>query len=213
MPYKLKHLDPKKTAVLVIDMQNDFIEEGAAMYTPMGHAFVKPLAKFLDSCRALGMPVIYTSHAYRKDKSDMGKGALFCDPAFHGEVMVENTHGVEIYPAIAPKPGDVVITKRSYSGFFATEMDMVLKHKGIDTVVITGVCTEACCFSTARDALFNGYDVAFLSDLTGTIDFPDLGQGAYTAQQIHQTMLCVIAMTTADVMTSDQLLELAKKEK
>lgn len=208
MPYQIKHLDPKRTAVLVIDMQNDFIDPNYSMFTPMGYQFVKPLAAFLDSCRELEMSVLYTSHAYRKDRSDMGKGALFCDAAVNGSAMVEHTPGIEIYPEIAPKPGDVVVTKRCYSGFFATEMDVVLRNKGIDTVVITGVCTEACCFSTARDALFNGYNVAFLSDLTGTIDFSDLGQGAYTAQQIHQTMLAVIAMTTAQVMTSDEFLKI-----
>lgn len=212
MPYQIQHLNPKKTAVLVIDMQNDFIDPNYSMFTSMGYQFVKPLAAFLDNCRELGMSVLYTSHAYRKDQSDMGKGALFCDAAVNATAMVEHTPGIEIYPEIAPKEGDVVITKRCYSGFFATEMDLVLRKKKIDTVVITGVCTEACCFSTARDALFNGYDVAFLSDLTGTIDFPDLGQGAYTAQQIHQTMLAVIAMTTAHVMTSDELLSLSKKD-
>ena len=207
---KLSSLNPKKTAVLVIDMQNDFIEPGAELFSQMGYDFVPKMAYFLDACRKQGMTIVYTKNMLQKDGRDMGKAGEFCEAVKQGRALVEGTHGVEIFEGVAPKNGDIVIRKNRYSSFFGTRLDSILRTGGIDTVAITGVCTEACCFSTARDAGANNYDVAFLSDLTGTMDYPDLGFGAMSALQMHHAMLTNIALTTADVMTSDDFLSRMK---
>ena len=76
----------------------------------------------------------------------------------------------------------------------------------IETVVVTGVTTENCCHATARDAMFNGYRVAFISDATGTYDYPDVGFGSIPAQEVHRVTMGVLAVSTAHVMTVDELI-------
>ena len=211
MPITIKELDPKKTAVLVIDMENDFVKEGAPMYTPMGNRFVKPMAKFLDNCRAKGMMIIYTTHVHRKNGKDMGAFGQLWEPIGNATGLVDDTSGIEIYPDIAPKEDEIVIKKHRYSAFVGTDLELILRSCHIETVAITGVCTEICCLSTARDAMFNGYDVAFLSDLTGTLEYPDLGLGKVSAEEMHRVTLMNIAMTTAQVLSSDEFLNIPEK--
>lgn len=211
MPITIKNLNPKKTAVLVIDMENDFVKEGAPMYTPMGNKFVKPLSVFLDACRQQGMMIIYTTHVHRKSGVDMGAFGQLWEPIGSQTGLVDGTPGIEIYPDIAPKGDEIVIKKHRYSAFVGTDLELILRTCHIETLAITGVCTEICCFSTARDAMFNGYDVAFLSDLTGTLEYPDLGFGKIPAEEMHRITLMNIAMTTAQVMTSAEFLKIQRR--
>ena len=189
---KLSKLVGRKTAILVIDMQNDFIEPGAELFSQMGYDFTPRMASFLDECRKYGILIIYTQNMIQADRRDIGKAGEFCEALKQGRVLIEGTHGVEIFEGVAPKDGDIVLRKNRYSSFYGTRLDSILRSSGIDTIAITGVCTEACCFSTARDAGALCYDVAFLSDLTGTMDYPDLGFGPMSALQMHHAMLrCV----------------------
>ena len=84
---------------------------------------------------------------------------------------------MDIYPELAPAPGEHVIKKHRYSGFFGTDLDIILREWGVDTVIISGTTTENCCHATARDAMFRNYRVVFLSDATATYDYPDRGFG------------------------------------
>ena len=120
--------------------------------------------------------------------------------------LVDGTDGAEIFPVLAPQPGEHVIKKHRYSGFFATDLDLLLREWGIDTVVISGTTTENCCHATARDAMFRNYKVVFLSDATGTFDYPDVGQGALPAEEVHRATLTILAFSTAHVMTTDEFL-------
>ena len=86
--------------------------------------------------------------------------------------LVDGTPGVDIYPELAPAAGEHVIKKHRYSGFFGTDLDIILREWGVDTVIISGTTTENCCHATARDAMFRNYRVVFLSDATATYDYP-----------------------------------------
>ena len=198
----LSRIDPKKTAVLVIDMQNDFIEPGAPIFTEMGYEMCDRLNAFLDAFRAKGTLIIYSQNTLRADFLDIGKGKDFCE----NPVCIEGTHGFEIYPKVAPRPSDVVLRKSNYSFFQCTPLDKILRTNQIDTVIITGVVTDCCCFSTARDAGALNYNVGFISDLTGTVGYDDIGYGAFTAEQVHGCFLTTMAVTTADVMTAEDCL-------
>jgi ureidoacrylate peracid hydrolase len=118
--------------------------------------------------------------------------------------LVDGTAGVDIFKALAPAPGEHVIKKHRYSGFFGTDLDIILRQWGVKTVIISGTTTENCCHATARDALFRDYQVVFLSDTTGTFDYPDVGQGALSADQVHKATLTILAFSTADVMTAEE---------
>lgn len=97
-------IDPAKTAMIVVDMQNDFVASGAPMETPAARAMVPKLAQALKICRDAGIRVIYTAHVHRRDGCDMG---LFDDmhpPIANRDALVDGTPGVEIYPDLAPAP-------------------------------------------------------------------------------------------------------------
>jgi biuret amidohydrolase len=206
MAMQIDHLDPATTAVLVIDMQNDFVANGAPMETPMGRDLLPRLSKLLGHARTTGMTVLYTTHAHRANGCDMGPFAEIYPPIANRVGLIDDTPGIEIYPKVAPQGDEVVIKKHRYSAFFGTDLDIILRSKGIKTVVVTGVTTENCCHATARDAMFHCYKVAFISDATGTYDYPDAGFGPIPAQEVHRVTLGILAVSTAHVMTTDEMI-------
>jgi len=207
MPYQCDVIDPAKTVMIVVDMQNDFVTEGAKLRSAQAAAMVPQLADTLDTCRARGIRVIYTAHVHRADGSDMGLYDDLYAPIAERASLVDGSRGGEIFDALAPRPGEHVIKKHRYSAFFATDLDLILREWGITTVVISGTTTENCCHATARDAMFHNYKVVFLSDLTGTFDYPDVGQGAMSAADVHRATLTVLAFSTAHVMTAREFVD------
>jgi nicotinamidase-related amidase len=151
-------IDSKKTAMIVVDMQNDFVAPGAAMETPAARAVVPKLAEALKICRDAGIKVIYTAHVHRRDGSDMG---LFDDmhpPIANRAALVDGTSGLDIYPEIAPAPGEHVVKKHRYSGFYGTDLDMILREWGVDTVIISHL--TRCCSQRLRRRCFLMFSVA-----------------------------------------------------
>jgi nicotinamidase-related amidase len=196
---EVERIDPAKTAMIVVDMQNDFVAPGGGLETPAARAMVPRLVEALQICRRAGIKVIYTTHVHRRDGSDMGLFAMH-QPIANRSATVDGTWGVEIYPEVAPAAGEHVIKKHRYSGFFGTDLDIILRGWGVDTVIISGTTTENCCHATARDAMFHNYRVVFLSDATATYDYPDRGYGPMPNEQVHHATLVVLADSTAHVM-------------
>lgn len=210
MPYRFDRIDPRKTAMIVVDMQNDFVAEGALLQSRQAAQMVSKLASTLKFCREQGVRVVYTAHVHRKDGCDMGLYDDLYPPIAERAALVDGTKGVEIFPELAPAPGEHVIKKHRYSGYFATDLDLILREWGVDSVVICGTTTENCCHATARDAMFHNYKVAFLADATGTFDYPDVGQGAMSAAEVHKATLCILAFSTAHVMTVEEFKALVR---
>ena len=198
---QINEIDPARTVMIVVDMQNDFVAVGAPMETPAARAIVPRLVEALKICRDAGTRVIYTAHVHRRDGSDMG---LFDDmhPLVASRAaLVDGTPGVDIYAELAPKEGEHVIKKHRYSAFFGTDLDIILREWNIDTVIISGTTTENCCLATARDAMFRNYRVVFLSDATATYDYPDRGFGPMPNAEVHHATLVILAASTAHVMS------------
>jgi len=206
MPYQVSDITPAKCALIVVDMQNDFVAPGAPMETPAGRAMLQKLTRAIDFCRRVGARVIYTTHAHRRDGCDAGLFARLWPPIASRAGLVDGTRGIEIYDEIAPKPEEIVVKKHRYSAFYGTDLDIILRGWGVDTVVIAGVTTENCCLSTARDALFRDYKVVFLSDATATFDYPDVGQGAMSADEIHKAVMVILSVSTAHVMKVEEFI-------
>ena len=204
MPYQVDKIDPGKTVMIVVDMQNDFVAEGAMLRSAQAAAMVPKLAETLKFCREKGIHVVYTAHVHRRDGSDMGMYDDLYPPIADRKSLVDGTPGVEIYTEFSPVPGEHIIKKHRYSAFFATDLDLILREWGITTVIVSGTTTEKCCHATARDAMLNNYKVVFLSDATGTFDYPDVGQGSMSAADVHKATLTILAFSTADVMTADE---------
>ena len=216
MGFTINNIDPKKTALIVVDMQNDFIAPGAPLETRMGQEMLPTLKRVLDFSRNEGINVIYTAHVHRKDGSDLGLYGEIFPLIAERKILIDGQEGSEIYPEIAPLENELLIKKSRYNPFFGTDLDTILRNKGIENVVIAGVTTESCCFATARNAMYRGYRVAFLSDATGTNDKRDVGLGMAPAAEVHEAMLKVLGVSTCHVMTSEdffQKVDTSKNEK
>ncbi|WP_353987429.1 isochorismatase family cysteine hydrolase [Ruicaihuangia caeni] len=192
-------IDPARSAVLVIDMQRDFVEEGRAMEVPAARGAIPGIRAVCDAARSAGAPVIYTQHVLLDD-FDVSPLETAYNPKLRQLGMREGTDGVEIVDELAPMPGEVVIAKHRYDAFHNTRLDSVLRSirglNGIDTVIITGTLTEVCCESTARSAFMRDYKVAFVSDATGA-----LLEGAQKATE------AVVATFFGRVLTSAQVID------
>jgi ureidoacrylate peracid hydrolase len=202
---QVDEINPARTAMIVVDMQNDFVAPGAPIETPAARAMVPRLAEALKMCRDSAIRVIFTAHVHRRDGCDMG---LFDDlhpPIANRDALVDGTAGVDIYRDLAPVPGEHVIKKHRYSGFFGTDLDIILREWDIDTVIISGTTTENCCHATAHDAMFRNYRVVFLSDATATYDYPDRGFGGMSNADVHHATLVILAASTAHVMSMADL--------
>ena len=204
--YKIPDVAPEKTAVLVIDMIKDFVKEGFPMYFPQGGAIIPPMKAFIDTCRAKGMPVIFTTQTHRLNNADMGFYGRLMEPIGAHAICVEGGEGAEIVDELGMQDTDMLVVKHNYSAFYGTDLDLMLRSMKISNVIIVGVCTEMCCASTARDAINHGYETAFISDLTATFDYPDVGFGAHSSQDIQNAVLSILRVTTCEVMTAEDFL-------
>lgn len=206
MPYSLDTIPIEGLGVIVVDMQNDFVAEGAPFEAESGRRVMPNISRIIEAARAQGRPVIYTAATFRADGCDAGRMTDLYPVMEDGTTLRAGTRGWEIYRDIAPKSDDEIIRKRAYNAFYHTELEDILRGYGVSTVAIVGVTTENCCGDTARGAVARGFKVAFISDATGTFDYPDVGQGGLSADEVHSAMLTVLAFAVADVMDTDDFL-------
>jgi nicotinamidase-related amidase len=149
-------------ALVVIDMLVDFVRQDGALYCGPTMAEILPVvAKEISRARAADEPVVYLTDAHLPDDAEF---AMFPPHA------IRDTPGAAVVPEVAPRPGDVVVRKRRYSGFHGTDLDVTLRELKVDTIRIVGVCTNICVLYTAADARNLGYDVEIVSDGVTTFD-------------------------------------------
>jgi ureidoacrylate peracid hydrolase len=200
-------LDTKKTALIVFDMLNDFIQPGAPLENPdVRENLIPRLKKLIEACRSKGIPVIYACHGHRKDGSDAGLMAEIYASVRERRALVRGTPGVEVYEEIKPQEGDVVIEKHRYSAFYNTDLEIILRNKGVDTLIITGASTNVGCETTARDATNRDYKVIFPSDGNVARDLPDMGWGAIPKEEVQRVVLTSLAHAFARVMTIEEIM-------
>jgi nicotinamidase-related amidase len=198
-----------KTALLVIDMQRDFVEAGP-MQVPGGIALADRLGPLLATCRQSDIPIIYTVQAQRPGGIDLGPLASFA-PVAEGAVLVEGSSGCEVVPSLKPAPGDAIIQKRRFSAFFGTDLDLLLRSQGIKRLAICGLACHVCCDTTVRDAFQLGYDTILLADGVDMGDLPDQGWGTVTAAEARRVVLTIIAHRFGRVMEIGTFTKLLKE--
>jgi ureidoacrylate peracid hydrolase len=214
------NLELDRTAVLVIDMQNDFGSVGgcferAGIDISMIQAAVAPTARVLGAARRAGLPVVYLKMGFKPDLSDLGPAA---SPNYQRHVqlldvgrdvrapngtasrfLIRDTWNTDIVEALAPMAGETVIYKCRFSGFFGTNLHDVLQRRGVRSLVVTGCTTSICVEATIRDAMFRDYSCVLLKDCTGE----PIGHGL--SRSNHEASLLSIETLLGWISTSDRL--------
>ena len=183
-PYPFR-FTPARTALLIIDMQRDFLESGGfgeMLGNDIGQLrrTIAPNRRLLAAWRSAGLAVLHTREGHRPDLADLppAKKARGCgvrtigDAGPMGRILVRGEPGHDIIPELAPVPGEPVIDKPGKGAFFATDLHAILQNRGIERLVVTGVTTEVCVNTTVREANDRGYDCLVLEDCVGSY-FPE----------------------------------------
>jgi nicotinamidase-related amidase len=183
-PYEFE-FDPRTAALLVIDMQRDFVEPGG-----FGEALgndvsllrkaIPPTRRVLDAARGAKMLVIHTREGHRPDLSDLpptkkARGRLKAgigDPGPMGRILVRGEHGHDIIDELKPLPGEPLVDKPGKGAFYATDLDSILRNRGVRQLVVCGVTTEVCVNTSVREANDRGYDCLVLEDCVASY-FPE----------------------------------------
>jgi len=188
-PYEFE-FDPKTTALLIIDMQCDFVEPGG-----FGEALgndvsilrktIAPIKKVLEACRKRGMMIVHTREGHRADLTDCPPSKLergrpkrkIGDDGAMGRLLVRGEKGHDIIAELYPKPGEIVIDKPGKGAFYATDFEAILRNRGIKSLIVCGVTTEVCVNTTVREANDRGFNCVVLDDCVGSY-FPEFQKAA-----------------------------------
>jgi nicotinamidase-related amidase len=188
-PYEFE-FERRSCALVIIDMQRDFVDPGG-----FGEALgndvsllrraIAPTKKVLDAARARGMLVVHTREGHRPDLTDLPpnkklRGRLKAgigDPGPMGRILVRGEYGHDIVDELKPAPGEPVVDKPGKGAFYATDLDSLLRNRGIGQLVVCGVTTEVCVNTSVREANDRGYDCLVLEDCVGSY-FPEFQAAA-----------------------------------
>lgn len=196
-----RDLDPDQSALVVVDMQKEFLVDGAMVPVWGGPAILPRLSRLIDTFRHHDQPVIYTKHSYYNPEIDGGTTGEWWKLKKDSKFLKAGRSKTEIHPQIAPRDDEYVVTKQRYSGFHNTNLAALLRKYGVRDVVIAGAASNCCCEATAHDALFNDFHVFFLADGTGGSD-----------ERGHVATLRDIAWTYGTVLTCADVTETFEKE-
>jgi ureidoacrylate peracid hydrolase len=202
-------IDLERTALIVVDMQNDFGSEGGMFHraginiAPI-QAIVPNIAKVIDAVRMAGLPVIYIKMQFEPDLSDAGDSlapnyikhrrlnagdAVTAPDGSPSRILIRDTWNTAIVDDLTPQEGDIIVPKSRYSGFFRTDLDDRLKALGIRHLIVTGATTGICVESTVRDAVFRDYQCIVLSDCTAEPIAHDAPRSNHEASLLNVELL------------------------
>jgi nicotinamidase-related amidase len=188
-------LRKSSACLLVIDMQNEFLAKDGAVFFHYAEAIVPNVKCLIKAFRHSALPVIFTGHVHEDPAVDGGMTAQWWPDIKMGKSLIKGTKGVEIFAALRPRKHERIIWKHRYSAFYNTDLDLILRGMGVTDLVITGVLTNCCCESTARDAFFRDFRVFFLADAT-----------AASEPEFHVASLKNLAYAFAYVTTTERIL-------
>jgi nicotinamidase-related amidase len=190
-----------KLGLLIVDCQNDFVKDKSDYSCPMlDSALIERIKLLIEHCRSKNIPIVYTQHSIKSDKSNAETG----EPK-EVRACIIGTEGWKIIDVIKPDKKDFVVMKDKFDAFYGTELHDVLKKQGIGTLIMCGVNSNNCVRSTSEGAYYRGYRLILVKDCCGAIDFIE----GYSAKEINDISLNELGERTYDtqVLTLEQFKE------
>lgn len=188
----------QKSALINVDMQNVFVA-GSPISAPKGLDILKKINKLSSVLRKAGSTIIHTRHVIRQDGSNIGvMGDIM--PGVKDGFMNENQKRTKLHPGLEVQGTDIIIEKPRFGAFTNTDLDLILKIREISTVIITGIATNICCETTAREAYGLNYQVLFVSDATCTFDMEGCKE-----KTLHAATCASLAFGFAEVLDYKKL--------
>jgi nicotinamidase-related amidase len=191
-------LVPAKTALLNVDMQRCFVED-TPLASPDGPALVEKINVLIRTCRETGALIVHTRGWMARDGSNHGVMAELVPP-FLVDLYTEGTPAAELHDALDVAADDLIVNKTRYGAFHGTDLAQQLRQRGIDTVIVSGIATNICCETTAREASQHDFRVVFLSDGTATKDM-----NGVSAQDLQRATVASIGMVFAQIATISEV--------
>ena len=188
---------PERTALVNVDLQNFFVENA-----PEGKTIVERVNRLAAQCRTAGILVIHTRSVFRPDGSNIGVlGDLF--PAVREQGFLNaGTQTAALHDDLAIEPGDILLDKPRFGAFHGTDLELILRQRGIDTIIISGIDAAVCCDTTAREATVRDFRVLFLSDGTACTD-----DDVEEARRYQRAALEIIGIIFGQVLTIEEVLQ------
>ena len=193
-------LVPARTALINVDMQRCFVE-GSPLASPEGLALVERVNRLANTCRDAGALVVYTKVWMRPDGSNLGVMSELVPP-FIIDLYTQGTPSAELHDALDVRPGDVIINKPRYGAFSGTDLELILRSRRVDTVIVSGIATNICCDTTAREAAQRDFHVFFLADGTATKEM-----GGVSAHDLQRATCASLGMVFAQIATVDEVID------
>jgi ureidoacrylate peracid hydrolase len=191
---------PARTALINIDMQNCFVE-GSPISAPDGLVLQERINRLAAACRKAGILVIHTSIVLRPDGSNTGVLSEFSPPVKAG-ILNKGSESAALHHGLIVEAGDILLDKPRFGAFYGTDLELVLRSRGIDTIIISGVATNVCCETTAREAAVRDFHVFFLNDGTATADM-----GGASAAELQKATCATLGFLFAQVLTVDEMVK------
>ena len=190
---------PSNMALINVDMQNCFVEN-SPVAAPGGLEVLERINRLIAACRDAGVLVVHTAHVVRPDGSNIGVMGEIVPPVNDG-VIDKGAQSAELHGGLDVGDGDILLDKPRFGSFHGTDLELILRARGIDTIVVTGICTNICCETTAREANVRDFRVFFLTDGTATFGIGDL-----TAEDIQAATCATLGFAFAQLATVDEMI-------
>jgi nicotinamidase-related amidase len=190
---------PARMALINVDMQNCFVQNSRIAASD-GLALLQRINQLASVCRAAGILVIHTSHVLRPDGSNMGMLAELA--AVKAGMIHKGSVSADLHKELVVDHTDILLDKPRFGAFYGTDLDLILRARGIDTVIIAGIATNVCCETTAREAMVRDFRVFFLSDGTTTFGMSDA-----TAAELQKATLATLSFVFGHILSTDEMIE------
>ena len=191
---------PERTALLNVDMQNCFVQ-GSPFSAPEGLAVQERISRLAAACHVSGILVIHASHVVRQDGSNIGILGEIA-PAVKQGIIRKGSESAALHKGLVVHPDDILLEKPRFGAFHATDLELILRSRGIDTIIVSGIATNVCCETTAREAAVRDFRVFFLSDGTATFDIGDV-----PASALQKATCATLGPLFAQVLTVDDMIK------